>query len=169
MSPLKRISKAIVMLSIGLILILASGYLFFRYSFRRAQFNGLREQVNFALMKPIAKNLDGSPVGNIDSESAQVFSRAGEIGITAARRKSPLPLTSQDLSEIAPEKRVDPWGHHFCLADLGDRIAVISSGTNGSTTECSDLQRKVSTVKGMKSGFLYRSSNGDFVFVVPRT
>ena len=164
-----KIFKFILGLSIGLVLIFASGYVFFTRSFRRMEFKGLGEQVGSALMKPITKNLDGSPVTSIEPESAQVYSRAGEIGIVVARYKSPPPLTSQDLSEVEPGKRVDPWGHPFCFADLGNRIAVISQGANANIAGCSELRKEISSFQNVETGFLYRSPRGAFVVVVPWT
>src|SRR6266446_7989737 len=169
MKILKKIFKFTLALSVGLILIFGSGYIFFTRSFRRMEFKGLGEQVGSALMKPITKNLDGTAVTSIESESAQVYSRAGEIGIVVAQHKSPPPLTSQDLSDVEPGKRVDPWGHPFCFADLGNRIAVISEGANGNIVGCSELRKEISTFQSVETGFLYRSSRGALVVVVPRT
>jgi hypothetical protein len=168
MKMLKNTFKTILGLSVALILIIVCGYILFIRSFRRMEFNGLGEQLSSALMKPITKNLDGSPVTAVEPESAELYSRAGEIGIVVARRKGPPPMTSQDLSEVEPEKRVDPWGRSFCFDDLGNRIAVISKGPNGSITECPELRKELSTARSVESGVLYRLSKGAFMVVVPK-
>src|SRR5882672_2275493 len=146
-----KIFKFTVALSVGLILIFASGYIWFIRSFRRMEFKGLGEQVSSALMKPITKNLDGSPVISIEPESALLYSRAGEIGIAVARHKGPPPLTSQDLPGVEPAKRVDPWGHAFCISDLGNRIAVISPGATGNVTGCAELREEIGTLRSAQT------------------
>lgn len=154
---------------IGLIFVGICGHFLLKPDLHRVDFAGLGEHLSSALMKPITKNLDGSSVTTIDPKSAEVYSRAGDIGMVVARRKGPPPMTSQELSELDPGKRVDPWGRPFCFSDLGNRIAVISSGANGSIAGCSELQKEISAFPSVKTGLLYRSSRGALVVVVPRS
>jgi len=164
-----RIVKWLLPLLVGLVLIAICADFLLKPNFSRADFTGLGEHLASALMKPITKNLDGSPANVIDPKSAEVYSRAGEIGMYAVRLVGPLPTTSQELLAVEPEKRADPWGHPFCLMDLRGHIAVISEGSKADDPGCAESQKEIRAARGLRTGILYRSPRGAWVVLVSRT
>jgi hypothetical protein len=154
---------------IGLVLVAVCADLLLRPNFNGADFTGLGGHIASALMKSVTKNLDGSPVDLIDPKSAEVYSRAGEIGMAAARLVGPPPRTSLELPSIEAGKRVDPWGHPFCLMNLQDQIAVISQGAKQDGPGCGESEKEIRAARRLRTGILYRSPQGAWTVFVSRT
>jgi hypothetical protein len=60
----------------------------------------------------------------------ETYAAAFDVGRVALSNSAPVrPISSANLAALAPDKRLDAWGHPFCLMVTDNQIAVISGGS----------------------------------------
>jgi hypothetical protein len=78
--------------------------------------------------------------------------------------------SSAGADYVAPQDRVDPWNHTFCLLRRGDDVLIMSGGPRApSSPACLDIQIRADDLARLPHGKLLESPAGYLVLVVDRT
>jgi len=167
-----KMVKLIILISLGLVMVFGLG----DYWLRRGLDRGLAEmgskevgtQWAAPLVERITVNLGGLSQSGGQPGFLETYVLANEIGMAIAMREGPVPESSQALPYIDERKRLDFWGHPFCLDKRGPVIVVVSQGPNSNPMDCAKLRKELGATE-MKKGFLYRYSSGALAVVIDRT
>jgi hypothetical protein len=105
---------------------------------------------------------------NRNARVFETYSNAFDVGRAAfSTAASARPVTSSaELASLAPDKRLDAWGHPFCLMVANNRIAVISGGSRADApTSCSNTGVSKREIRSSEYNF-YESPSGKLVLIV---
>ena len=99
----------------------------------------------------------------------ETYSNAFDVGRAALNDPASRPATSSaELASLAPDKRMDAWGHPFCLMAAKDRIAIISGGSRVDVpTSCNNTGISEREIRGSEYNF-YESPSGKLVLILDR-
>jgi hypothetical protein len=99
----------------------------------------------------------------------ETYSNAFDVGRTALNDAASRPATSSaELASLAPDTRMDAWGHPFCLVAAKDRIAIISGGSRADvSTSCNDTGVSKREIRSSERNF-YESPSGKLVLIIDR-
>lgn len=87
-----------------------------------------------------------------------------KLGSTA-----PLPNTSVELTALEPKRKVDAWGHPFCITETSSRFVIISLGSDSADSSgCAKLSVDLATADTMPIGVLNRLPSGKLALVSRR-
>jgi hypothetical protein len=98
----------------------------------------------------------------------ETYANAFDVGHAAlSTAASARPVTSSaELASLAPDKRLDAWGHPFCLMVASNRIAVISGGSRpDAPTSCSNTGVSKQEIRSSEYNF-YESPSGKLVLIL---
>jgi len=77
--------------------------------------------------------------------------------------------SSADANYLAPQDRVDPWSHTFCLLRRGDDVLVVSGGPKASDSPaCRDIRLQAKDFAEFPRGKLLESPAGYLMLVVDK-
>ncbi len=95
--------------------------------------------------------------------------QVGNAAMNLSDQGESLPLTSAALTGVDPRRRLDAWGHPFCLSEVSHRVAVISLGSSLQTfSGCSEVGISRKDLASLPPGKLYQYPSGALVFVAVR-
>jgi len=93
---------------------------------------------------------------------------ASIVGDAALQMRLPsaMPSTSEGITSVRRDQKIDSWGHPFCLMAAGDRFAVISAGPDA-TTPISCLNLHIAKKEILSSERkLYQRPSGEVVLIL---
>jgi hypothetical protein len=104
----------------------------------------------------------------MNAEVFETYANALNVGRAALNNSvsERPPITSAELVSLTPDKRLDAWGHPFCVMVVDSRIAVISGGFRADTRiPCEDSGISKREIRSSQRHFC-ETPSGELVSVV---
>jgi hypothetical protein len=104
-----------------------------------------------------------------DAKLLNAWIVSAELGVAALKNtpRGNWVRTSADANYVAPQDRVDPWNHSFCLLRRDDDVLVVSGGPKApSSPACRDIRLDAKDLAELPRGKLLESPAGYLVMVV---
>jgi hypothetical protein len=95
---------------------------------------------------------------------------AAAVGDAALKILPPerMPVSSTELVSIKADKRIDAWGHPFCIISTRDRLVVVSGGPEAlSPISCQKPNIKLSEILQSPRN-LFKAPSGEVVLILDR-
>jgi hypothetical protein len=105
------------------------------------------------------------------AEVCDTWFRALRVNSAAQRLPagSPLPLTSASMTTVAPQYRLDAWGHTFCIFRGAEQVAIVSAGpgSNGFKS-CNQVRLTRTEIDRLAVVPITRQQSGALIMVFKR-
>jgi hypothetical protein len=191
-------AKSITVVVAVLAVLSAAGYWFVTWNVRRSldktDWQGLTDLIKAPLGETVTKPAvveerpqttqqpaSAKAVGWANASPSEIKSAArqadtylaavevGNVALGLLKERAALPSTSAELQGVSPRRRLDGWGHPFCLAEVSGRVAVMSAGPSATAISgCSEVGISPRDLANLPADKLYRYPSGALLFLAAR-
>lgn len=132
-------------------------------------FGPLAKLVSARFAQVVTIPVSGGTNAGVDEKFAATYMSALKLSVYVKDNvaQADPPQSAGDLTNIEDDTRFDAWGHPFCYARKGNRVAVFSGGRQGvRSDDCQAFKSLENDIPALKTGLLNLYPTGVLVVVV---